>query len=244
MVAQLAAILGEEVVTLLQGINHILEGSNGNTCYLAQLVHVLSVVRLLDVHGLVRTPCRNHLDLETALASLLVITQVINWIVCSTYALYMVAAHKSTCCILWLLQLLVTLVVDFACCLRAQLLVDTESCLELKVCPVVQRITECIRYCLCPLLKLLPVACISTCAETLIYTIGTHSTPLVVVTAQPKLCDALELMIIGNHLRDEVTVIVDDRHFRRMIVIQILRSFGVEQEVFIHKMFHNCNLVF
>ena len=244
MVAQLTAILSEEVVTLLESIDHILECSEGNTSYLTQLVHIFSEVWLLDVHRLVRTPSRNHLDFETTLTCLLVITEIIDWVVCSTNALYVIVTHQAASAELWQLQLLVTLVIDFTGSLRTQLLVDTESCLQLQVGPVIQRVTECIWYSLSPFLELLPVAGISTCAETLVYTIGTHSTPLIVVTTEPKLCNALELVIISNHLRDEVAVIIDDWHLSRMIVEKVLRSLCVKQEVFIHKLLHNCIVVF
>ena len=239
MVAQLAAVLCKEVVTLLQSIYHILECSEGNTSYLTQLVHILSEVWLLDVHRLVRTPSRNHLDFETALASLLVVAQVVDWIICCTNALHVVVAHQATGAELRLLQLLVTLVVNLTGCLRAQQLVDTEGSLEFQVSPVIQRVTECIWYSLCPFLELLPVAGVSTCAEALIYAVSTHSTPLVVVTTEPEFCNTLELVIISYHLWDEVAVIIDDRHLSRMIVKEVLRSLCVEQEIFIHELFHN-----
>ena len=244
VVAQLTAILGKEVVTLLESINHILECSEGNTSYLTELIHIFSKLRLLDVHSLVWTPSWNHLDLETALACLLVVTEIIDRIICCTDALYIIVTHQAASAELRLLQLLITLIVDLTCSLRAQLLVNTESCLELQVCPVIKRVTESIWYSLCPFLELLPVAGVSTCAETLIYTIGTHSTPLVVVTTEPEFCNALELVIIRNHLRDEVAVIIDDWHLSRMIVEKILRCLGVKQEVFIHKLLHNCIVVF
>ena len=239
VVAQLTAVLSKEVVTLLQSINHILECNEVNTCYLTELVHIVSEIWLLDVHSLVRTPSRNHLDFETALTCLLVVTQVIDWVVCCTNALYIIMTHQATSAELRQLQLLVTLIVDFTGCLRAELLIDTESSLELQVSPVIERVTESIRHCFSPLLELLPVASISTCAEALIYTIGTHSTPLVVVAAEPKFCNTLKLVIIGYHLRDEVAVIIDNWHFSRMIVEKILCSLRVEQEVFIHKLLHN-----
>ena len=231
-------------MTLLKSIYHILEGSNSNTCYLTQLIHILSEVWLLDVHRLVRTPSWNHLDLETTLTSLLVIAKIIDWVVCSTYALYMITTHQATSAVLWQLQLLVTFIENLTSSLWTELLLDTKSSFELQVSPVIKRVTECIRHCLCPFLKLLPVGGISTSAVALIHAIGTHSTPLVMVTAEPKLCDTLKLVIISYHLRDEVTVIINDRHLCRMIVEKILRSLSVEQEIFIHKLFHNRIVVF
>ena len=238
VVRKLATILCEEVVTLLKSINHILESSDGNTSYFAKLIDIFSIVWLLDVHSLVRTPCRNHLNLETTLASLLVVAKVVDWIICSTYALYIIMTHQTTSAKLWLQQFLVTLVINLTCCLWRKKLIDTESSLKLKVSPMIKRVAESIRYGLSPLLKLLPVRCILSCTETLINTISTHSTPLVVVATKPKLCDALKLVVVSNHLRNQMAMVIDDRHLSRMIVKQILCSLCIQQEVFIHKLFH------
>ena len=47
--------------------------------------------------------------------------------------------------------------------------------------------------------------------------------------------DRFKLVVVSYHLRDKVTVIVDDRHFSRMLVIQLLRSFCLQQEVDVYK---------
>ena len=41
-----------------------------------------------------------------------------------------------------------------------------------------------------------------------------------------------------RHLGNQVAVVIDNRHFSRMFMIQLLRSFCLKQEVFIHKVFH------
>jgi hypothetical protein len=46
-------------------------------------------------------------------------------------------------------------------------------------------------------------------------------------------------MVAGNHFGNQVTVVVNDGHFSRMIVEKILRGFGIQQEVFVHELFHN-----
>ena len=110
--------------------------------------------------------------------------------------------------------------------------------LQLKMSPVIQWVTECIRHCFCPLLEFLPIRSILTCAISLINSVCTHCTPFVVVSTKPKLCNALELMVVGNHFWNKMTVIVDDWHFSRMIVEKILRSSCIKQEVFVHKLLH------
>ena len=71
--------------------------------------------------------------------------------------------------------------------MRIENFIDSKSGLQFKVGPVVQRITESIRYRFGPLLKLFPICSILTGTETFVHTIGTHGTPLVVVTSQPNL---------------------------------------------------------
>ena len=226
-------------MTLLQSINHILESGDGYTSHLAQLVHVCRELWLFDVHSLVRTPCGNHLDFESTLTCLLVITQVINGIVSGTYTLYMIMTHQTACRELWLLQLLVTLVKNLACCLGAQLFGNAEGSLQLQMSPMIQGVTEGIWHCFCPFLKLLPVCCIFTRAVFFIHTIGTHGTPLIVVTTQPQLGNALEAMVIGNHFGNQVAVIVDNGHFSCMVMEKILSYLSVEQEMLVIKLFHN-----
>lgn len=45
-------------------------------------------------------------------------------------------------------------------------------------------------------------------------------------------------MVVGYHLGDKMTVIVDNGHLSRMIVEQILRHLGVEQEILVIELFH------
>ena len=103
---------------------------------------------------------------------------------------YAVVLHQSLRAELRVIRYeVVALVVDGACSLRIQTLLDTESGLELQMCPVVQRVAESIRHGLSPFLELLPVRRILTGAVALVYTVAAHSAPLVVVTHEPDLCD-------------------------------------------------------
>ncbi|OAV74057.1 hypothetical protein Barb7_02500 [Bacteroidales bacterium Barb7] len=58
------------------------------------------------------------------------------------------------------------------------------------------------------------------------------------VTRQPQLRDGAEAGIIRHHLRVQVAMIVNDRHRCRVVMIQVLRRFRLQQEVGIHKCFH------
>ena len=167
------------------------------------------------------------------------VVQVIHGIIRRADTLHIVVAHQSTGRELGLLQFLVTLVEDLTGGLRTQLLCDTEGSLQFQVCPVVQRVTEGVRHGLSPLLKLLPVAGVLAGAVSLIHTVRTHGTPLIVVTAEPQLCDALETMVVGHHFGDQMTVIIDDGHLSRMVVIQVLSRLGLQNEVIIIELLHN-----
>ena len=173
-------------MTLAQGSYHIIEIRNSNTAYFSQFLNVCTKVsRNFYSHCLVRTPCRQHFDFKTTFACLNMIFQRVNRIIRSTNSFHMITAHHTTSRVFRLSQLLITLVINLTGSLRAQDLIDTERCLQLQVCPVIQRITESIRNGFSPLFKFFPVGSILTCAETFVYTIGTHSTPFVMVAAQP-----------------------------------------------------------
>ena len=185
MIGEFTTLLLEEVMTLLEGIHHISELSDGHTTHLFELANVVGKVRFLDVHGLVGTPGGNHLNFETTLASLLVVAKVVDGIVGGANALYTVVAHQSTSREFGLFEFLVTLVENLAGCGWRQQLVDAESSLQLKMCPVVKGIAKRVGHRLCPLLELLPIGGVGTSAVALVNTVGAHSTPLVVVTAKP-----------------------------------------------------------
>ena len=146
------------------------------------------------------------------------ISQVVNRVIGRAYTFYIVAAHESTGGVSRLLQFLVTLVIYFTCCLRAKQFVYAKGRFQLKVRPMVKRVAECIRNRLGPFLKLFPVTGLCSRAIFLIHTIGAHRTPLVMVSSQPKLRDALELVVVGNHFRYQMAMIVDNRHFCRMVM--------------------------
>ena len=146
--------------------------------------------------------------------------------------------HQSTSRELWLLKFLITLIENLACCLRRELLGNTESSLQLQMSPVIKGVTESIRNGLSPLLELFPIGGILTSAILLVDTIGTHGTPLIVVATQPQLSNTLKLVVFGHHLRNQMTMIVDNGHLSRMIVIQVLCHLGLQNEVIIIELLH------
>ena len=108
-----------------------------------------------------------------------------------------------------------------------------------KAGPVVQRVAHGIGNGLGPFLELFPVGSVLACTVAFVYAVGTHGAPLVVVASEPDFGQRTELVVVGHHLGDEVAVVVDNRHLGRMFVVERLCSFGLQQEVFIHKFLHN-----
>ena len=240
MVRKLTTILGKEIVALLQSINHICKLHDVHIANLTQLFYILRELSLLNVHSLVRTPGRNHhrVILSLGLGILNVVMQIINRIIGSTYTLHVVMLHQATSRELWLLKFLITLIKNLACCLWRELLRNTKSSLQLQMSPMIKRVTECIRNGLSPLLEFLPIRGILTGAILLVDTIGTHGTPLIVVATQPQLSNTLKLVVFGHHLRNQMTMIVDNGHFSRMIVIQVLCHLGLQNKVLIIELLH------
>ena len=61
------------------------------------------------------------------------------------------------------------------------------------------------------------------------------------VATQPQLSNALELMVLGHHLGNQVAVVVYDGHLGRMVVIQVLGNLCLQHEVSVVELFHLFN---
>ena len=107
--------------------------------------------------------------------------------------------------------------------------------------PMIERVTHRVRHSLGPLLELLPIRRI-TRAETLLDAICSHGTPLIVVTIEPYLGKVTETVVRSHILRIEVTVVVDNGHLRRMVVIQTLGRRALQQEIGVVKLFHSYDI--
>ena len=84
--------------------------------YLRQTVDVgFECRRALHRHRLVGSPRWQHLALELIVAALYVVLQRVNRVIRCAYHLHIVATHKSTSRVLWLLQQGVTMVIYLAC---------------------------------------------------------------------------------------------------------------------------------
>ena len=240
VVGELGALGLEELVALLQGIDHISELRDADAADVGKLLDILGELRLLDVHSLVGTPGGQHdgIVLSLALGILDVVVQVVNGVVGGADALHIVMLHQATGRKLRLLQLLIALVENLAGGLWREQFLDAKGSLQFQMGPMVERVAQGVGNGLCPLLELLPVGSVLAGAVALVDAVGTHGTPLIVVTAKPQLGDALELMVVGHHLGNQVAMVVDNRHLGRMVVVQVLGNFCLQHKILVVKCFH------
>ena len=209
----------EEVLTLAQGVEEVLIVVDLDSRDCAELLDIfLVLLRLLHNHSLVRTPCREHLHAERIVLDMLVIFESVCRVVSGADYLHVESLHQLLTSELLCLELCSTFVVDGTCCLRAQKFVHPEYSCELEMCPVVERVSHGIRHGLGPFLEFL-IAAACACDELFRHTVASHSPPLVVVSTEPYLCEVLELVVVCNHLRHEVAVVVDDRHVLCALVV-------------------------
>ena len=228
-------------MTLFQCVNHQGKRIDFHIAHLAQLSHIIRKVGFFDVHGLIGSPCWNHLDFKAAIARNLVPMQIIYGVISCAHTFHMITSHQASGTILRLFQFLIALIKNFTGRAGTQEFINAEGCLQFQMGPMIQGITEGVRHCLRPLLKLLPIGGVVTRAIFLSNTVSAHGTPFVMIASQPQFSDASKLMVFGYHLRHQMTMIVDDGHLGRVIVKQILRGRGLQQEVFVHKCFHSRN---
>ena len=87
-----------------------------------------------------------------------------------------------------------------------------------------------------PFAELVPVRCV-TGDELLGHTVGAQGTPFVMVSTQPEFGDGTELMVLGYLLRVKMAVIVYDRQFLCMIVVQVYCGLTLQKEILMNKRF-------
>jgi len=112
-----------------------------------------------------------------------------------------------------------------------QLLLDAERPSQLQVRPVIERITDTAGNGLGPFLELLIVRCLARDVS-FGYAVGAHRTPFVVIPVQPGLGKVVESIVAGDLIGRKVTMIVVDRHLRRVLVVQGPGCIGLQEKVF------------
>ena len=228
-----AAVLVEILDPLRQRPAHIAHRLDGVAHHLFQPGHVLGEVRLVRAHGLVRAERRQHRRRRGRVrGQQLVGLQIVRRVVGGADQLHVGPPddlpHRQ------LLELLIALLVNLHGVVPVQGLGDAEVPLELQVRPVIQRIADQVGHGLRPLLELLRRRRVPR-DILLRHPAGAHGTPLVVVSSQPHLRDAVVPLVLIDLHRIDVAVVVDDRHLRPVLVVQPLAGLGLQEKVFVHK---------
>ena len=77
--------------------------------------------------------------------------------------------------------------------------------------------------------------------------VGAHDAPFVMVSeegpvrvaaAQPDLSQVVKAAVLIDLARGDVAVIVDERHLRRVVMVEVCGGGGLQEEIPIHKRFH------
>ena len=92
-----------------------------------------------------------------------------------------------------------------------------------------------------PFLELLPVGSIPG-DEPFLLARRAHQPPLVMVAAQPDLCDVFKLPILVNLAGIQMAMVVNDRLFFGVLVVEMFCGLGVQEKILIHKRLHFCPL--
>ena len=239
MVAQTAANRGEKVVALLQGRDKIGECFDSHAGHVGKFSDVCGICRCIFYsHSLVGTPRRKHLHLETRLSGADMMFKAIDRIVGGADRLHTVMLHQAAGRPVGLLKAFGAIVVDFAGRGRRKELVDPEDGAKFQVCPVIQRIAHRVWHRLGPLLEFLPVGSVFTCNIPLVDSVGAHGTPFIMVALKPYAAQVFKYVVVGHILRIKVAMIVDNRLWCRIFMIETLSRGGLQQEVFIIKLLH------
>ena len=109
-------------------------------------------------------------------------------------------------------------------------IVDAEVPRQLQVRPVIERIAQAARHRRCPRQELLVRIRVAG-AVPLGDAVGPHRPPLVVIALEPDLEEVGEPAVLGDVLRRQVAVVVDDRLVRRVGLVEPARRLVVEQEI-------------
>ena len=257
VVRSAAAHLNKELQALFQSVDHTVGAGELAANNFFQLMDVIRKAVLADVQDLVRAEgrCNNNLDGGVFL-DFLVPFQAVDGVIGGAdhgnVALLDQAAHGHLGI---MLQLIVAQVPDFLSGIAVQNAVVAKVLFQFQVAPGVHRVANGHFQCFCKLLEALAVRLVT--GDVLFgHTVGTHHAPLIMVAevvvraigqnlmaAQPYLSDIFKAAVLVDLLRGNVAVIVYDRQRFCIIMIQVLRGGGFQQEILVHKCFHNCKLL-
>ena len=239
VVGQTAALRVEEGVAAVEGGKQVGIGGDMRVAHLGQTVQIGVVgCGVGHGHGLVGAPGGQYLHLKTALGDVPVVLQSVGGVVGGAYRLDVVAAHEPACRVGRRGQQGVAAGVDVGGGVGAEQVGDAEGRGQFEVRPVVERVAQGVGQGLGPFLKLLPVGSVARDVA-LVHAVGPHGAPFVVVAAQPQFGDGGEAVVLGNHLRRQVAVEVDDGQRRRHVVVEVAGRVVAQQEVIVNEWCHD-----
>ena len=243
MIRQPASSFGKVVQALGKRAAHIIDRADLHPCRISQLLHVRRESGIRDIQRLLRSECGEDLCRKSFLCKQAVILQIVRRIICRAECAHIALCDQRTCSAFGTLKLPVGTFPDAVCSLRTEQIVDSEKSLQLQMRPVVDRIADEARHDRCKPVEFLMVVRIA-CDILLRNGVGTHDTPFVVVSCQPRLADVRKPLVLIDLGGIQVTVVIKDRHLLGMLMVQSARRLGGEKKFFIDESLHFCYLSF
>ena len=199
----------------------------------------MNVVCLIGAHG------RQHLEGFAFLGELLMEVQVIHRIISGAHGIHAHAAQEGATREILALELFVALVVNGARSAPGQCLGDAEVAAKLHMGPQLHGAAYGFLHGFRVGIELVPRVAVAG-DQFLGHAVGAFQTPLVVITivvaiGEPSGHDIREIRILADLLRVQMTVIVNHGHGFGMVVEQILRQIGGQQEIVV-KVVHSALL--
>ena len=170
-------------------------------------------------HSLVGAPCWEHLYCKALLFHFLMVLETVNRVICRTHHFHIVVLHETACRVRRHLKHRRTMVVNLTCGRGVQQFLHSESRFKLQMRPVVKRIPHTVGHGLGPFLEFFPVCSVFPRAVTLLYPVGAHGAPFVMVPFKPYFREILELMVRGHILGIKMAVVIYDRQPCRIVMI-------------------------
>lgn len=148
MVGHLAAVGGEVIHTLVQGVTQRAEATDGDVRRRLQLPQIVIEAGRIDGEGLVRPPARQHLDIEAMIVGdRPMVAQIVNRIVGGTDHFHVHLPHDAARAKLILRQQRIAALPDLIRrARRQQRSSDAERPAQLQMRPVIERVTNGVRH--------------------------------------------------------------------------------------------------
>ena len=113
-------------------------------------------------------------------------------------------------------------------------LLDAEVALQLQVRPVVERIAQGVRDGACPGEEFVIGICVARDVA-LGFAIAAEGAPLVVISSEPDFEQVGELAVLGDVLRREVIVVIEDRFAAGEVVVELSGRGCGEEEIVVNE---------